>query len=62
VFSTEGASVVTEASDRRDARSVSEPEPAGAGARGGRGGRRKGSILDLPDAGPPSRDGEELVN
>jgi len=66
VFSTEGATVVTDAGDRRDARtrgSDDEPEAVGAGA-GGRGGRgRRRSAFDVPDIEPKKRDGGgELVN
>jgi ATP-dependent Clp protease ATP-binding subunit ClpB len=59
VFSSGGATVVADAGERRDARATGD-EPAAAGARGGRG--RSGDLLDLPDAGPPKRNGEGLVN
>jgi ATP-dependent Clp protease ATP-binding subunit ClpB len=55
VFSSDGASVAVEASERRDARAAS----------GDRGRKQKGatSILDLPDTeAPPRREGDELVN
>jgi ATP-dependent Clp protease ATP-binding subunit ClpA len=72
VFSTDRSTVVTEAGTRRDARSRStgdedgasggEREPAGTGA--GRGRRRAGSVLDLPEVDRPKRDRDagELVN
>jgi ATP-dependent Clp protease ATP-binding subunit ClpA len=64
VFSTEEATVVADAGDRRDARSGGEADEAseglvGAGTRG-RGRRR--SAFDVPDIEPRKRDGEELVN
>jgi ATP-dependent Clp protease ATP-binding subunit ClpB len=58
VFSSEGATVVTDAT-RRDARSTPADEPVGAGT-GGRGGR-PGSPLDLPPT-RRKRDDGELVN
>ncbi len=59
VFSTESATVVSEAADRRDARSAAEPEGAAAGA--GRGKRR--SAFDLPPLDESQRpDGGDLVN
>ena len=58
VFSSEGATVVTDAS-RRDARSTPVEETVGAGS-GGRGGR-PASPLDLPPTRRPRDDGE-LVN
>jgi ATP-dependent Clp protease ATP-binding subunit ClpA len=57
VFSTEGATVVTEG-NRRDARATPAEEAVGAGA-GGRG--RRSSPLDLPSTRRPRDDGE-LVN
>jgi ATP-dependent Clp protease ATP-binding subunit ClpB len=62
VFSSEGATVVADAADRRDARSRDGddgPEAVGAG-KGGRGRRR--SAFDVPDIEPTKRDGGELVN
>lgn len=60
VFSQAGATVVAEASDRRDARSgaaESGEEPAAASI------ARRGSLLDLPPALPPKKDGgEERLN
>jgi hypothetical protein len=61
VFSTEGATVVTDGSARRDART---PVGAGAGAGGGGGaapGSRSSSPLDLPPTDRKRNDGE-LVN
>ena len=58
VFSTEGATVVTDPT-RRDARSTPVDEAVGAGT-GGRGGRRT-SPLDLPPTSRKRDDGE-LVN
>jgi ATP-dependent Clp protease ATP-binding subunit ClpB len=55
VVSTDERTVVAEAGERRDARSVGEREPAGAGARGR-------SIVDLPDGEGSKRNGGELVN
>jgi ATP-dependent Clp protease ATP-binding subunit ClpB len=55
VFSSDGASVAVETSERRDARA--------SGAT--RGGKQKGAttVLDLPDAeSPPKREGGDLVN
>jgi ATP-dependent Clp protease ATP-binding subunit ClpB len=59
VFSSESSTVVTDASDRRDARSTSR-EPAGAGV----GSRKKRSTFDLPPLDEPERPdgGGELVN
>jgi ATP-dependent Clp protease ATP-binding subunit ClpB len=56
VFSSEGSTVVSEASDRRDARSAPEPEAAVAGG--------KRSAFDLPSLDEPKKqpDGGELVN
>ncbi len=59
VFTTESATVVAEAGERRDARGgPGDREGVGAGARGS---RRK-SAFDLPDTDPGPRDGDELVN
>jgi ATP-dependent Clp protease ATP-binding subunit ClpB len=59
VFSTETSTVVTEAADRRDARSAPEPEGAAAGA----GGRKGRSSFDLPPLDEPKKpDGGDLVN
>jgi len=59
VFSTASNTVVTDASDRRDARARGEREPAGAGAR-----RDRGSAFDLPPIDEPKDAGGdgELVN
>jgi ATP-dependent Clp protease ATP-binding subunit ClpB len=56
VFSSEGSTVVSEASDRRDARSAPAPEAAVAGG--------KRSAFDLPSLDEPNKqpDGGELVN
>jgi ATP-dependent Clp protease ATP-binding subunit ClpB len=57
VFSSASETVVTDASERRDARSRSGAEDDGEGLVGagtGRG-RRKGSVLDLPDANGGSK-------
>jgi ATP-dependent Clp protease ATP-binding subunit ClpB len=56
VFSSEGSTVVSEASDRRDARSAPAPEAAAAGG--------KRSAFDLPSLDEPNKqpDGGELVN
>ena len=57
VFSTDDASVAVEAADRRDARAAGSSAPAAAG------GRRRASVLDLPETDePPKREGGELVN
>ncbi|MEK6721559.1 MAG: ATP-dependent chaperone ClpB [Chloroflexota bacterium] len=63
LFTTEGATVVSEASDRRDARGegAHERQGVGAGADSGAGDHRK-SAFDLPDAEPRKRDGDDLVN
>ncbi len=60
VFSTETSTVVTDAADRRDARSAPEPEEVTAGA----GGRKRRSAFELPPLDEPKRpdDGGELVN
>ena len=50
VFTQEGATVVAEAGDRRDARS-------GAGAGAGAAGAAP-SVLDLPSTAPPKKDGD----
>jgi ATP-dependent Clp protease ATP-binding subunit ClpB len=61
VFSTEGATVVADAAERRDARSSGgEGDEGAVGAGSGRG--RRGSVLDLPETAPRKRDGEGLVN
>jgi ATP-dependent Clp protease ATP-binding subunit ClpB len=59
VFSADGQSVVTDAGNRRDARRRSDDEglePVGAGSSGGRG-KRRGSVLDLPDTDPERGEG-----
>ena len=57
VFSTDDASVAVEAADRRDARAAGSSAPAAAA------GRRRASVLDLPETDePPKREGGELVN
>ena len=56
VFSSAGTTIVTDAGQRRDART------AGAGEEAVGPGRRGRSVLDLPEATPPKRDGEGLVN
>ena len=57
VFSTDDASVAVEAADRRDARAAGSSAPAAAA------GRRRSSVLDLPETDePPKREGGELVN
>jgi ATP-dependent Clp protease ATP-binding subunit ClpA len=58
VFSTERATVVADAGQRRDARAA-DPERATAAAGAGQGRR---SVLDLPDVDEPKRDPGELVN
>ncbi len=60
VFSTEGATVVTDGSSRRDARTP-VGAGAGAGAGAGGGGSRPSSPLDLPPTDRKRNDGE-LVN
>jgi len=55
VFTSGGATVVTDAAEHRDARRRDESEAVGAGVGGG--GRRRKSILDLPDAEPGRGDG-----
>jgi ATP-dependent Clp protease ATP-binding subunit ClpB len=57
VFSTDRATVVTDGTRPRDARSRSDA--VGAGASTGRGGK---SALDLPETEPRRRDGDELIN
>jgi ATP-dependent Clp protease ATP-binding subunit ClpA len=58
VFSTERATVVADAGQRRDARAADpERETAAAGA-----GQGRRSVLDLPDVDEPKRDPGELVN
>jgi len=61
VFTSEGATVVSEASERRDARGSASAERERVGAGAGGSSRRK-SAFDLPDAEPGKRDGDELVN
>ncbi len=60
VFSSEGATVVADAAERRDARgsSVDLNRPVGSGAGRGRG----RSVPDLPETSPRKRNGEGLVN
>jgi ATP-dependent Clp protease ATP-binding subunit ClpB len=54
LFSADGEAVVAEAGERRDARRrEDEAEPVGAGAGGG---RRRKSVLDLPDTEPSQGD------
>ena len=61
LFTQEGATVVAEASDRRDARSGAGPAEGGADAAASTRGR--GSLLDLPPTEPPKKDvGEERLN
>ena len=61
VFTSDGESLVTEAGTRRDARRRDDPDqPVGAGVGGDSGGargRKRGSILDLPDSEPDRGDG-----
>jgi ATP-dependent Clp protease ATP-binding subunit ClpB len=58
VFSSEGEAVVADAADRRDARRRGgDDEPVGAATGGGGRGRRKASVLDLPDTDPDRHDG-----
>ncbi len=61
VFTSDGESLVTEAGTRRDARRRDDPgQPVGAGVGGDSGGargRKRGSILDLPDSEPDRGDG-----
>jgi hypothetical protein len=60
VFSSEASTVVTEASDRRDARAAAA---TGAGAGGSAGARRRTSLFDLPDLDEKERaDGEGRPN
>jgi ATP-dependent Clp protease ATP-binding subunit ClpB len=54
VFSSERATVVTQAADRRDARGGNDPESAGEGGRQ--------SELDLPPIGTVGREGGDLPN
>ncbi len=63
VFTTDGATVVSEASERRDARGEGDrdQERVGVGAGAGGSARRK-SAFDLPDTELPKRDPEDLVN
>ena len=64
VFSTERATVVAEASNRRDARARTGGESDEPVAAGTAGRRRSKTVLDLPaiDETKPDRDGGELVN
>jgi ATP-dependent Clp protease ATP-binding subunit ClpB len=60
VFSADGQSVVADAGERRDARRRTDDEgreAVGAGASGGSGAKRRGSVLDLPDTDPERGDG-----
>jgi hypothetical protein len=60
VFNSGGESVVAEAGKRRDARrrdDADEPVGAAVGGDGGRGARKRGSVLDLPDPDPDRGDG-----
>ncbi len=59
VFSSSGGTVVADAADRRDARGAGEGSDD-ATARTRRRGRA--SVLDLPETGPRTRDGEGLLN
>ncbi len=61
VFTSEGATVVADAAERRDARG-SGSVPDGASGTGSRRGRGHASVLDLPETSPRKRDGEDLVN
>jgi ATP-dependent Clp protease ATP-binding subunit ClpA len=61
VFSTESATIVAEASERRDAR-AGRREAVGAGAAGGPGGRRRKQPLDLPPIEEPPSEGGERLN
>jgi ATP-dependent Clp protease ATP-binding subunit ClpA len=68
VFSTDRSTVVAETANRRDARaraadSAADTDDAGAEPVAA-GGRRRKSVLDLPDLdeSKPDRDGGELVN
>jgi ATP-dependent Clp protease ATP-binding subunit ClpA len=58
VFTSEGATVVADAAERRDARATGGRDDQGITA----GGRRGRSVLDLPETSPQKRDGEGLVN
>jgi ATP-dependent Clp protease ATP-binding subunit ClpB len=60
VFSSEGATIVADAAERRDARGSSVESDGRVGSGAGRG--RGRSVLDLPETSPPKRDGEGLVN
>ncbi len=62
VFSSGDETVVADAAERRDVRTPGDGAGDGEGAP--RASRRSGraSVLDLPDATPRKRDGEELVN
>ncbi len=64
MFSTERSTVVTEQGTRRDARS-NRPDGDGDAAAVPAGGRRRGTVLDLPEIDEQKRDrdgGGELVN
>ena len=60
VFSTEGQTVVTDASTRRDARGAGNETGDQEGGDPQR--RSTTSVLDLPETTPRKRDGEGLVN
>ncbi|HUG29147.1 MAG TPA: ATP-dependent chaperone ClpB [Candidatus Limnocylindria bacterium] len=57
VFTADGESVVTETGESRDARRRAEDTPEAVGAGAGSGGKRRRSVLDLPDADPERGDG-----
>jgi ATP-dependent Clp protease ATP-binding subunit ClpA len=63
VFSSGEETIVTDAAEHRDARSGAADDGEGGlvGAGSGRG-RRRRSVLDLPESSPGKRDGGELVN
>ena len=60
IFSTEGETVVTDASTRRDARGAGTETGDQEGGTPRR--RSRTSVLDLPETTPRKRDGEGLVN
>ena len=60
IFSTEGETVVTDASTRRDARGAGSETGDQEGGTPRR--RSRTSVLDLPETTPRKRDGEGLVN
>jgi len=60
IFSTEGQTVVTDASTRRDARGAGAE--AGSDENGSSRRRGRTSVLDLPETTPRKPDGEGLVN